>query len=233
MAERADDPRADVAPRPEDDPGPPALLPRHWRRWLETEHLALGLTLAYLFLATIGMLHRGLVLLFFRINLLDYAEPSDLLLSALRDPLIVLVSIAPIPLVALYFRGAYWLGRRYRDSFWATGGARGKEFQRKHRGKLYVFTAITWALAFSMHYAIKVARDLRAGRGRRVQVELVTGTVRPPGDTLLPLLLGTTQKFVFLYDDVRQVTSVVPIDNVAQIRYDRRRQPPPILPSAR
>jgi hypothetical protein len=49
----------------------------------------------------------------------------------------------------------------------------------------------------------------------------------------LPLLLGTTQKYLFLYDDVRQVTSVVPVDNVAQIRYDRRRQPPPAIPSAR
>jgi hypothetical protein len=218
----------DAAPAAEEDLAPPALFSQHWRRWLETEHLALALTLAYLFLAIVGMVHRSFVLLAFRINLFDYAEPADLLLSALRDPLIVLVSIAPVPLVALYFRGAYWLRRRYPNSFWATGGARGREFQRKYRGPLYVATAAIWALAFSLNYAGKVSRDLRAGRGRRVQVELVTGTVRLPGDTLLPLLLGTTQKFVFLYDDVRQVTSVVPIDNVAQIRYDRRRQPPPV-----
>jgi hypothetical protein len=182
-----------AAPGAGEDLAPPVLPTRHWRRWLETEHLALSLTLSYVFLAAVGMLHRGFVFLFFRINLLDYAEPSDFLLSALRDPLIVLVCIVPLPLVALYYRGASWLRRRFPDSFWATGGA----------------------------------------RGRRVQVELVTGTVRQPGDTLLPLLLGTTQKFVFLYDDVRQVTSVVPVDNVAQIRYDRRRQPPPAVPAAR
>jgi hypothetical protein len=216
----------DAAPAAEDDLAPPALfLSRHWARWLETEHLALALTLAYLFLAIVGMVHRGFVLLAFRINLFDYAEPADLLLSALRDPLIVLVTIAPVPLVALYFRGAMWLRRRFPNSWWTTGGARGREFQRKYRGPLYVGTAVVWALAFSLQYAGKVSRDLRAGRGRRVQVELVTGTVRQPGDTLLPLLLGTTQKFVFLYDDVRQITSVVPVDNVAQIRYDRRRQP--------
>jgi hypothetical protein len=223
----------DAAPAAEEALAPPVLFSRHWRRWLETEHLALALTLAYLFLATVGMLHRSFVLLYFRINLLDYAEPADLLLSALRDPLIVLVSIAPLPLVALYFRGAYWLRQRFPRSFWTTGGARGREFTLKHRGKLYVLTAVLWALAFSLQYAGKVARDLRAGRGRRVSVELITGAVRPPGDTLLPLLLGTTQKYVFLYDDVRQVTSVVPVDNVAQIRYDRRRQPPPPIPAAR
>ena len=201
----------------------PALITRHWRRWLETEHLALAITLAYLFLAAVGMIHRGLVFLKFRINLLDYAEPSDLLLAALRDPLIVLVSIAPLPIVALYFRGTYWLQRRFPKSMWTTGGARGRAFQRRHGGKLYVLTALLWALTFSLEYARRVAEELRAGSGRRVQVDLITGSVRVPGDTLWPLLLGATQKYVFLYDNVRQVTTVVPVDNVAQIRYDRRR----------
>ena len=225
-------PRPEAPPAPEHELGPPALLSRHWRRWLETEHLALSLTLGYVFLAVLGMLHRGFVFLFFRINLFDYAEPSDLLLGALRDPLIVLVCIAPLPLVALYFRGAYWLRRRFPTSWWATGGARGQEFQRKYRGALFVATVLVWALAFSLQYASKVARDLRSGKGRRVQVELVAGTLRQPGDTLLPLLLGTTQKYLFLYDDVRQVTSVVPVDNVAQIRYDRRRLKPSAAPPA-
>jgi hypothetical protein len=218
---------------PADELAPPSLFSRHWRRWLETEHLALALTLAYLFLAAVGMLHRGFVLLYFRINLLDYAEPSDLLLAALRDPLIVLVCIAPIPLVALYFRGAAWLRNRYPNNFWATGGARGREFQRKHRDKLYVVTVILWALAFSLQYAGKVARDLRAGTGRRVQVDLISGSVRAPGDTLWPLLLGTTQKYVFLYDNARELTTVVPVDNVAQLRYDRRRLWRSVVPSTR
>ena len=218
---------------PGQDLAPPVLFSRHWRRWLETEHLALAITLAYLFLAAVGMLHRGFVFLHFRINLLDYAEPSDLLLAALRDPLIVLVCIAPIPLVALYFRGAARLRTRYPDSFWATGGARGREFQRKHRDKLYVATVMLWALAFSLQYAGKVARDLRAGTGRRVQVDLITGSVRAPGDTLWPLLIGTTQKYVFLYDNVREVTTVVPVDNVAQLRYDRRRPRRPVTAPTR
>ena len=46
------------------------------------------------------MFHRALVFLMFRINVFDYAESSDFLLAALRDPLIILVCIAPIPLLA-------------------------------------------------------------------------------------------------------------------------------------
>jgi len=60
------------------------------------------LTLGYLFLTALGMFHRALVFLMFRINVFDYAEPSDFLLAALRDPLIILVCIAPIPLLGIY-----------------------------------------------------------------------------------------------------------------------------------
>jgi hypothetical protein len=190
-----------------------------WRRWLDTEHLGLAFTLAYLFLSAVGVLHRAFVFLFFRINIFDYAEPSDFLLAALRDPLVILASIAPIPLTSLYYRGARWLQHRSGDSVLLTGGSRARAFSAKHRTTLYIVTVVLWALAFSLSYARKVSRDLRAGRGRRVQVDLISGSVRPPGDTLPVLLLGTTQKYVFLFDDARGITTVVPASNVAQLRY--------------
>lgn len=77
-----------------------AMLPppdSGWRHWLRTENLGLGLTLGYLFLTALGMFHRALVFLLFRINILDYAEPSDFLLAALRDPLITIACDVPIP----------------------------------------------------------------------------------------------------------------------------------------
>jgi hypothetical protein len=45
------------------------------------------------------------------------------------------------------------------------------------------------------------------------------------GDTVPPLLIGTTQKYIFLFDDRRQVTSIVPVSNVARLRVERRRFP--------
>jgi hypothetical protein len=87
-----------------------------------------------------------------------------------------------------------------------------------------VVTVVVWALAFSMSYARKVSHDLQAGLGRRVQVDLMGGSLRPAGDTMPLLLLGTTQKYIFLFDDVRQTTTVVPTSNVAQLRYPRARR---------
>ena len=197
-----------------------------WRPWFRTENVGLLLTLGYLFLTALGMFHRALVFLMFRINVFDYAEPSDFLLAALRDPLIILVCIAPIPLLALYFKGAASLQRR-TTSKWLTGTEKQQELARRYRRPIYAITALLWATAASLHYASSVARDLRAGTGRRVQVELISSAHPGPTDTLPQLLLGTTQKFLFLYDAPRQVTSVIPIGNVARLRVDRRKTTAP------
>ncbi|MCY7380609.1 MAG: hypothetical protein LH467_14875, partial [Gemmatimonadaceae bacterium] len=100
-----------------------------------------------------------------------------------------------------------------------TGGRRAEDFQRRHRSTLFAFTVAIWALAASLHYAKPVATDRREGTGRRVQIELLSGDARLPADTTTLLLLGTTQKFVFLYNPTRQVSSVIPVSNVAQLWY--------------
>lgn len=197
--------------------------PAAWRKMMRTEHLGLALTLGYLFLTALGMFHRALVFLLFRINVFDYAEPSDFLLAALRDPFIILVCIAPIPVVWLYFRLTYALQQRAKPGSWMFGNEKRRALSNKYRRPLYILTVLLWALAASLHYATKVAKDLRAGTGRRVRLELITP---PPGaapDTAPLLLLGTTHQYVFLYDAGKQVTTVVPVNNVSRIRIERRR----------
>ena len=92
-----------------------------------------------------------------------------------------------------------------------------------NRQPLYLLTAVLWALAASLHYARNVADDLKQGKGRRVHVELVAEPHTASSDTTPALLLGTTQKYVFLYDPTRQVTSIIPAGNIARIRVERRR----------
>lgn len=192
-----------------------------WEQWRSREHVGFALTLGYIFLAAVGMLHRAIVFLSFRINVVDYAEPSDFLLAALRDPLIVLACVAPVPLVWLYFRFGLWLRKFYKDNKYLSGGERGRQFFERHRTTLFLVTTVLWSVAFSLSYANSVARDLRAGKGRRVQVDLINGTLLPPSDTTKLLLVGTTQKYLFLYDDRTRTTSVIPNNNISRIRYVR------------
>ncbi|MEO8623147.1 MAG: hypothetical protein ABI625_18875 [bacterium] len=202
---------------------PPVMTESVWRHWLRTENLGLGLTLGYLFLTALGMLHRALVFVSFRINVFDYAEPSDFLLAALRDPLIILVCLAPIPAVAVYFRMSYAFQRRSTKTNWLYGGEARRALAQRYRRPLYLLTAGLWALAASLHYANSVSQDLRAGKGRRVQVDLIASPSTSPADTTPQLLLGTTQKYLFLYDATKQVTSVIPVSNISRLRIDRRK----------
>ena len=208
----------------EDLPYAPLVAPEGaWRHWLRTENLGLGLTLGYLFLTGLGMLHRALVFLRFRINVFDYAEPSDFLLAALRDPVLIIACVAPIPVVALYFRISYALQRRSKKSNWWYGGEARRAMAQRYRRPVYLFTAALWALAASLHYARSVSQDLRDGKGRRVHVDLIISPGVSASDTMPQLLLGTTQKYVFLYDPQKQVTSVVPVSNISRLRIDRRK----------
>ena len=103
------------------------------------------------------------------------------------------------------------------------GGEKGRALANKYRQPLYVLTAVLWAVAASLHYANRVADDLRAGKGRRVHVELLAPSIASVADTSPLLLLGTTQNYVFLYDASRQMTSIVPVNNISRIRVDRRK----------
>ena len=51
------------------------------------QHPTLGFTLTYLFLTVVGATYEFSVLLRFRINVFQYADPVDFLLAAIRQPL--------------------------------------------------------------------------------------------------------------------------------------------------
>ena len=147
----------------------------------------------------------------------------------------MIACVAPIPLVALYFKLTYALQPRSKKANWLYGGEKRRALANRYRQPLYLLTAVLWALATSLHYANRVADDLEEGKGRRVHVELIADTHSLPSDTMPALLLGTTQKYLFLYDPTRQVTSIIPTSNVARIRVERRRTAtaPPTAPAAR
>lgn|GEM_PF-6213179 len=78
---------------------------RAWlQRTLLNEHTSVLLTLGYLALITSGILHESMMFLYFRVNILQYADPSDFVLAPLRDPLVIVATIAPVVGAWLYVR---------------------------------------------------------------------------------------------------------------------------------
>jgi hypothetical protein len=202
---------------------PPSQLSSLW-----ANHPGLLITLAYLVITIIGLVYDASLYARFRINIAEYAETSDFLLAAARAPLIIVLSLLPVPLLIIVARFDRWARRRFR---WYGSFSRRSEqmIGGERRASLVTggFFVTVYAVFFTTLYAERVADDIKAGRGRRVQVELVDATSAP---TQQPILLGTTAKFVFLYYVEARRTHVVPAENVLRIIVNSARRDDPVPP---
>jgi len=197
---------------------------------LAEAHGGLLLTLAYVALTLVGMTYEWWLFLFFKINILTYAETSDFLLAAVRSPLVILLCLLPLMLVWVLVRADQWARRRWRG--WAAYQAfYDRTIYRDPRRKvaMWVVFVVMYALVFTQLYAKREAQAIKRGRGTEVRVQFTSEAAGALGEAPLDaLLLGTTGRYLFLYFPAERRTDVVPVDNVARllVRADRWRQRP-------
>ena len=202
-------------------PAAPTQLSSVW-----ANHPGLLITASYLIITAIGLVYDARVYTEFRINIAEYAETSDFLLAAARAPLIILLSLLPLPfLLALSWFDRWWRRRSPRYAALSRRSEQAMGGERRARLLSRGFFVVTYAVMFTTLYAERVAKDIKRGQGRRVEVELVNG---PSRTDELPILLGTTAKFVFLYYPVARRTHVVPADNIARIVVNSTRRDDPV-----
>lgn len=192
------------------------------------ENLGLLLTLGYIYLTGIGMAYQARFYRSFGVNIFDFTDAADFLLAGVRDPLIVLMSLVPFPLAWLYISlvqvGAEVARRRLNQPPPRRDGLLGHTLMKRLGVGMMLFT---WVLAFVSGYGRQTARQLLLGKGRRVTVE-TTG----PGDSLATrdaTLLGTTARYVFLFDAASNRTEIIPVENVRRLTLAT---PPPKRPRA-
>ena len=182
-----------------------------------TRHEGIALTLGYLALATIGMVHLAAFYAEFRINVLEFADVSDLLLAPVRDPFVVLVSILPLPVFALLeglgrltSRGWHRLRRTRPDP---EKVARGKRRSRV----LWPIALALWVLAFNLRYVDMTVDRIKAGGGKQVEAVLMDGmSLAEAPDTMVTLLPGTA-RYAFFYRTGRRDVVIVPVDNLRSV----------------
>ena len=183
-----------------------------WMNHLLWEHSGLFLTIAYLLLIFIGVIHEVFLFLRFRVNILFYADAADFLLVPFREPLVMVVSVAPIPLWILYMKGARWIVMRIPR-------LREKQLEYENRSPVVrqaigAFAIMLWSMSFSAEYATRVARQIRSGDAKQVRVEPSAGT------PVVGPLIGTTSQWVFVYDRAAMKTHAIPVEAVARIVLD-------------
>jgi hypothetical protein len=188
---------------------------------LAREHPTLGLTLAYLALTFVGMIHDLWFYFYFKINILDFSETSDFLLAAIRNPLVILLSLLPIALLFVLQRVRATarkkstrydaLSRKFDNSRWNSVSS---------RLFIYGWFVVVYAIVFTQLYAEWESGRVKSGKGRRVAFVRNDGVISDEQ----PILLGTTGKFLFLYYPSRKATEIVPIDNATVLTVDSRRR---------
>ena len=206
-----------------DKPSPDPVKLRHIGKSLAErllrEHPTMVLTLSYFGLTLVGLIYDLWFYFYFRINILDYSEASDFLFAAMRNPLVIILVLLPV-LILMGMQRLRVIARaksarydayasKYDKTKWNTPGV---------RIAVYLFFTVVYATAFTQLYAERVANDIKAGKGRRVTLVRNSGTT----DSELPILLGTTTKFFFLYYPSRKETEIVPVDNTAMVKIDSR-----------
>lgn len=152
----------------------------------------------------------------------------------MRDPLVVLLCIAPVPFFWAQHRLFQWLAVKYpRWQEWSKRFSRGGS-KPETVFRANVTATLVWALAFSLHYANYVSDRIRDGGGRKVHAQLVSeGLGGKPWPATQPRLVTGTSKFVFLYFPELAEMRIVPVENIAQLVVERRRcgEPPrPAVP---
>ena len=222
----ADGPPGDGAPD-----APSRLKDTPWIPSIGGEHVSVTLTLGYLGLTLIGVLYNFYFFRAFGVNILGYAETSDFLLAAAREPLAIVLCVVPVSFVPL----AIWLRRlarrkipRYEAYAARYDGARGDPYRRFAR-LMAPLVILSYAAVFTKVYATLRAELVKRGRGERVHVDLMTEPAAGDGASVL-MRLGSTSNYLFVYDRTRRETSVLPLGNVARITVEmpRRRGAAPI-----
>lgn len=132
-------------------------------------HPGLLITAGYLVITAIGLVYDARLYAEFRISIAEYAETSDFLLAAARAPLIILLSLLPLPLLLVLSWFDRWSRRRFpryaalsRRSEQAMGGERRARFLSR------AFFVVISAVMFTRLYAERVAKAIKRGEGRRV-----------------------------------------------------------------
>ncbi len=181
-----------------------------WPRWLISEHTGIVLTLGYLVLIAIGMLHEAFVYLWFKLNILEFADPSDFVLAPLRDPLVMVATIVPMVLAWFYIRGATAVSKRLPKNRLTML----KVSNRTTAGAWSLMTLL-WVVAFSLRYSQYKAKQIKAGDASHVSVQYVADPTA--GDTSATYLIGATGRAVFLYRPSLKRAEVVPLSNVSRL----------------
>ena len=199
------------------------------------EHPAIAVSLLYFELTTFGVVYAWQLFRRFDLNFFDYAETSDFLLAAFKDPMVLLITM-----IALFFiisfsifivsRGvsAHEERQKLRRLQVSAVEEKTRDPSRAHSGALVAFSLL--ALFPVLFYTLYAPFSLANGRADEllgptyeplttVQYRATASSKEQTRETGLRVI-GTTQSFVFFYDRKDTRTLVIPTAQIVEMEHD-------------
>jgi hypothetical protein len=176
--------------------------------------------LLFLLVTTLGATYEFFFYLRFRVNILQFAEPLDFLFAAIRQPLVILFSVLPLPFL-FFLKSSEQVLRR-----WFAGYDRMSRSMETRPMYAWLTAAtnvvfvIVYFVLFTVLFSKLEARQIYRGGGRKVVI-----TVAANPAPLRGTLLGTTGKYVFLFVPADTSTHVIPLEGMAEMVVLRRARP--------
>ena len=192
-----------------------------WMPEILKENPGFGFTVIYFGVSLIGLLFNWALFSRFDINIFNFTEVSDFLLAALREPMTFVMTAGAI-VVAW---GLLWFAR-FEARFFAArppstrvvrGYARiSGRFNRHPLTIAFVFVA--YCYLFIGLYGQWKADRIKRGVGQRVVVQLSEPPIQNRSGTVIEgVLLGSTNKYLFLYNPDTDMTSAMPAESIVQV----------------
>lgn len=182
------------------DPKPPS---RVWRMMIE--HPAFLLSGLYFVASLIGLVYSWAFLRAFGVNVLRYAEVSDFLLASLKEPFTWILAI----LIVVSVLSDNAMSRRVQ----ARGPGRFTRWYGSDRYRqINYLLSLAVVIGLLFLFATENAKKIRDGDAEIVRVSLADGS--SPKQLIM---LGTTAKYVFLYDDLDGRVDMHPHESILTI----------------
>lgn len=159
----------------------------------------------YLVASSIGLVYSWAFLGAFDVNVFRYAEISDFLLASLKEPVTWFLTLLAVVLVTFDNVLSLRVQRRGASRFFRWYGT------ERYRHLNYL-GALLVVIVILLAYAKVEERKIRDGEGDVVSVHLADGSV--PKQLVM---LGTTARFVFLYDHVSERVDIHPHESIMMI----------------
>ena len=176
-----------------------------WIRKFIGENPALLLSGIYAVASMIGLVYSWTFLRGFGINVFHFAEISDFLLASLKEPFTWLIAIGAVLLAWSDNISSRSVQRRNPGKWLRWYGS------QTYRNTNYL-VSVVMVMIFLYIYADHQQKKVRDGDGVFVTVHLADGSA-PKTLTML----GTTGKFLLLYDHQRERVDIHPHENVLTI----------------